>query len=104
MLFRRISQHVKDQNWTAIWIDFLIVVVGVFVGLQVSNWNETSRGAEKEAVILEQLHSEFTAAIEETRAAKIHTDESRKASFDVLRIIRDGEEPADKAAFLQTLR
>jgi len=39
MLFRRIRDHVVEQNWTAIAIDFLIVVAGVFVGTQVSNWN-----------------------------------------------------------------
>ena len=40
MLLRRISQHVKDQNWFAVLLDFFIVVVGVFVGIQVANWNE----------------------------------------------------------------
>lgn len=39
MILRRITQHVRDQNWTAIVIDFVIVVVGVFIGIQVSNWN-----------------------------------------------------------------
>ena len=39
MLFRRIREHVVNQNWAAIAIDFLIVVAGVFVGTQVSNWN-----------------------------------------------------------------
>ncbi len=49
MLLRRISKHVREQNWTAIVIDFVIVVIGVFVGIQVSNWNEyvtTQRKAE----------------------------------------------------------
>lgn len=32
MLFRRISKHVKDQNWIAVGIDFLIVVFGVWIG------------------------------------------------------------------------
>lgn len=40
MILRSVTQHVKDQNWFAIVLDFLIVVIGVFVGLQVSNWNE----------------------------------------------------------------
>ena len=31
MLLRRITKHVKDQNWFAVFIDFLIVVVGVFI-------------------------------------------------------------------------
>ena len=40
MLLRRMTQHVKDQNWFAVGLDFLIVVLGVFLGLQVNNWNE----------------------------------------------------------------
>ena len=41
MLLRRVIQHVRKQEWTAIWIDLVIVVVGVFIGIQVSNWNAT---------------------------------------------------------------
>lgn len=41
MLLRRMIQHVREQNWTAIAIDFVIVVVGVFIGIQVANWNES---------------------------------------------------------------
>ncbi|MCR9062291.1 MAG: hypothetical protein NXI02_33610, partial [Rhodobacteraceae bacterium] len=40
MILRRVIKHVKEQNWTAVFLDFLIVVVGVFIGIQVSNWNE----------------------------------------------------------------
>ena len=39
MLLRRVIEHVREQNWAAVGIDFVIVVVGVFVGIQVSNWN-----------------------------------------------------------------
>jgi hypothetical protein len=40
MILRRIIAHFRKQEWTAIALDFLIVVVGVFVGLQVNNWNQ----------------------------------------------------------------
>lgn len=40
MLLRRVIEHVKHQNWTAVVLDFIIVVSGVFIGIQVSNWNE----------------------------------------------------------------
>lgn len=40
MLLRRITKHVKDQNWFAVGIDFVIVVIGVFIGIQVANWND----------------------------------------------------------------
>lgn len=46
MLLRRVIEHVKAQNWTAVALDFVIVVVGVFIGIQVANWNE-ARGARE---------------------------------------------------------
>jgi hypothetical protein len=39
MILRRVIAHFRKQEWTAIGIDFVIVVIGVFVGIQVSNWN-----------------------------------------------------------------
>ena len=39
MILRRVIAHFRKQEWTAIALDFLIVVVGVFIGIQVSNWN-----------------------------------------------------------------
>ncbi len=40
MRIRRISKHLKDQNWLAVFLDFGIVVAGVFLGIQLGNWNE----------------------------------------------------------------
>jgi len=40
MILRRLSKNLQAQNWTAIAIDFLIVVIGVFLGIQASNWNQ----------------------------------------------------------------
>lgn len=39
MILRRLTQNLKQQNWTAIWIEFVLLVAGVFLGIQVSNWN-----------------------------------------------------------------
>jgi hypothetical protein len=39
MILRRLSQSLQQQNWTAIWIEFILLVCGVFLGIQVSNWN-----------------------------------------------------------------
>jgi hypothetical protein len=50
MNLRRLIEHLKGQHWTAVGIDFVIVVVGVFVGIQVSNWNQ-QRATDKQAAI-----------------------------------------------------
>ncbi|MCB1553535.1 MAG: hypothetical protein KDJ14_06965 [Xanthomonadales bacterium] len=41
MIFRRLTQHLREQNWTAIFIEFVLLVLGVFLGIQVANWNES---------------------------------------------------------------
>ncbi len=63
MLLRRITKHVSDQNWLAVFIDFLIVVVGVFIGIQVANWNEERIERSLEREYLEQLHDDFVESI-----------------------------------------
>jgi len=51
MRLRRVTQNVKDQNWFAVFLDFLIVVSGVYIGIQLGNWNETRqvRGSFEQA-------------------------------------------------------
>ena len=38
MLLRRITQHVKTQNWFAVTLDFIIVVIGVAVAMMGQQW------------------------------------------------------------------
>jgi hypothetical protein len=40
MILGRVSAGLRRQDWMAIGIEFLIVLLGVFIGTQVSNWNE----------------------------------------------------------------
>lgn len=64
MIFRRVMEHFRRQEWTAIGIDFGIVVVGVFVGMQVTNWNEAASEQRALAAALGRLQTEMTANIE----------------------------------------
>lgn len=59
MLLRRMMQHVREQNWTAVGIDFAIVVIGVFVGIQVSNWNEARQQSARQASYMQRLQVDF---------------------------------------------
>jgi len=61
LLLRRVTRHVKDQNWFAVGLDFLIVVIGVFIGLQAANWNEARTDALREKEILADLLEDLQA-------------------------------------------
>ena len=46
MLLRRFMEHVKEQNWFAVGLDVLVVIVGIFLGMQVTEWNEERKERE----------------------------------------------------------
>lgn len=55
MIMRRLAQSLKEQNWTAITIEFVLLVLGVFLGIQVANWNEDRLEAHRAHGFLERL-------------------------------------------------
>jgi hypothetical protein len=59
MLLRRVIHHVRRQEWTAIFIDFLIVVFGVFMGIQVANWNQAQTDKRLGETFAQRLNNDL---------------------------------------------
>ena len=59
MLLRRITKHVNDQNWFAVGIDLAIVVIGVFIGIQVANWNDAQSDRRRERLVLQNIANDI---------------------------------------------
>ena len=55
MILRSVTRHVREQNWFAVGLDFLIVVLGVFIGIQVANWNDARFDRQREQAFLQAL-------------------------------------------------
>lgn len=104
MKLRSISKHIREQNWFAVTLDFFIVVVGILIAFQITNWNEASKATSREEVILEQLHLEFTGVVEGMKQAKQQNEESLEATRNVLRAIQEGVKPKDDTEFLKIIR
>lgn len=58
MLLRKVIDHVRKQEWTAVGIDFVIVVLGVFIGLQAQAWALERARQRSEQEYLVRLHDE----------------------------------------------
>lgn len=61
MILRSITKHVKDQNMFAVAVDFFIMALRVFVGLQVANWNNNSQSKKIDKASTEILLGELTS-------------------------------------------
>jgi hypothetical protein len=104
MILRRLTQHVKDQNWFAVGLDFVIVVVGVFLGFQVTEWNAQRLARLDEQSLIERLTDEFTTletvVVQRTeRAERLVADTAGLIEF-----VRRGEEPADDTRIREMIR
>lgn len=63
MILRRITEHVKDQNWFAVLLDFVIVVFGVFMGFQVNNWNQERGDVSRSIAYLQRISDDVETDI-----------------------------------------
>ncbi len=63
MISRRILGHLREQHWTAVAIDFVIVVAGVFVGIQASNLNTERQDRALEREYRERIITDLDAIL-----------------------------------------
>ena len=63
MIFRRISEHVRKQNWLAVGLDLIVVVVGIYLGLQADAWMSAKQDRDLEVEYLERLVSDMDESI-----------------------------------------
>ena len=63
-LFRRIRFNLMETGKTSKYFKYaigeiILVVIGILIALQINNWNETRKTANKESIVLSNIHNEF---------------------------------------------
>lgn len=96
MILRRLTQHVKEQNWLAVGLVFMIVVLGVFIGIQVSNWNEDRVARQEEAQWIERLTVEFKDTQKKNAPRQETYREYARRTGALIDLIHSGEPPEDE--------
>lgn len=91
MQLRRFTQGLRDRDWSSVTREVFIVVIGVIIALQVSNWNEERKDAARGDDYLLRMQNELRADAErlatmatfwksvnaEGRAALAHAEHGR---------------------------
>lgn len=95
MILRRLSKSLQEQNWTAIWIEFVLLVAGVFLGIQVANWNAARVDRIEYEAALGRLGAEIDINLSALDAFEPEMENSLKEAsraFTVLQSCVDNEE------------
>ena len=70
MLLRRIAVALRRQDWLAVFIEFILVIAGILIALEINNWNEDQKTLREEKQILQRLEKDLLtdqATISETQ-------------------------------------
>jgi len=83
MIMRRIAMRLAGQDWLAVTIEFALIVAGVFVGIQVANWNDSRKDRELEATYLARIAQDIRSDVSEMDEI-IRVSAVRLALFNVV--------------------
>ena len=103
MILSRVIEHFRKQEWTAITIDFVIVVVGVFIGIQVSNWNAARAERARAAILVERLEREFLGLREETSSEYQRAQNREMGVANVISYLQSGRQIAPDRRLLDDI-
>jgi hypothetical protein len=91
VISRRVIAHVKAQDWFAVFIDLVIVVVGVFIGIQVANWNDGRAERARAHGYIERIGSDLVSDIEGYRERQAFWNQVAAYGATGLRYAETGE-------------
>ena len=94
MILRRVIRHVRNQEWTAILIDFLIVVVGVYLGIELGNWNDARDAKSEYRGALQRLAVEIDtnlATLDSVEPAVLQSLRRVRNAFEALQSCTESE-------------
>jgi len=103
MILRRLADACRRQDWFTVAVETLIVVFGVFIGLQVNNWNEARKQAALHATLLERLEEEFLALEPVVADLVAFSRSAQSSTAEVVNALRQEAPPADDLAFRNAL-
>jgi len=75
MLLRRIMKHFRNENWFAVALDLVVVVLGLFIGLQVDTWWENQKEQSLEIAYLQEIREDFELNREQLRDTTTRLEE-----------------------------
>ena len=55
MIFNRIAEGIRKQNWSTAVLELFILVIGIYIGLQVDDWVSERKNRQTETIYLELL-------------------------------------------------
>ena len=63
MILARIAEALREQNWLAVALEFVIVIAGVVIGFQITEWRGEQTDRESERIYLTRLYDDMENSV-----------------------------------------
>ena len=93
MILANLAKAIREQNYYAVVLEFLIVIAGVVIGFQITAWNEDRITSNREMVRLSRLKSDFDSITTRGEQFFPFTEQQPAATRRLIEIIRRDEDP-----------
>ena len=67
---RRLAQRLREHDWMAAVIELVIVIAGILIALQVSNWNQERSDRARGQVYLRRIHADLQSDLANMASAR----------------------------------
>ena len=104
MILRNLAEAIREQNWFTVVIEVLIVVVGIFVGLQIDNWNEGRKDRVEERAYLERISEDMEADLELLTGIQHGVSRKQNALSKLVAAMDGGVQESDAAEMLAAIQ
>lgn len=91
MISKRFLHRLRQQDWTGVFIELAIVVFGVFIGLQVDNWNQARQEHHQQRVVEARLLSDFKLLDSQVNQAIDQNDQLIVANHTLIQAMKRGK-------------
>ncbi len=101
-MFRRIADHLKNPDWPTVTLEFILIVLGIFLALQADNWNEQRKDQADARLFVERMHGDILLAemlTDRLRVRRLAVRQSLIEASEVLFDRDDSRELTDAQCF-----
>lgn len=96
MVIRRIRESAAKQNWFAVALDLMILVLGVFLGLQANNWNQSRLERQQEESYRTRLIEDLRTNETDLQQRLTYYGQVRKHALAALNALENGASSANQ--------
>ncbi|MEE8296094.1 MAG: hypothetical protein V3R64_10315 [Sphingomonadales bacterium] len=87
MILKRIATGIKNQDWFVVMVELLIVVVGIYIGLQVDDWNKEREAKEVTKTYYSRLIEDLETGKEASHLHIAYFEQTTKHGLGALKAL-----------------